>query len=147
MNEHDSPDRPLVFRPSSRDDALHRFPWMDLARATGGETICGNTIELHFDGPTTFASGIESIESAEKFVYFENYLVRDDATGRRFRDALMRKARAGVPVHVIYDWFGCWATPRGFWMSCPDTIPGIRPPSRRTPSTMARRSKRVWKGS
>ena len=21
----------------------------------------------------------------------------------------------GVPVYLIYDWFGCWATPRSFW--------------------------------
>jgi len=88
---------------------------MDLARATGGETICGNEITLQFDGPSTFAMWLESIESAKKFIYFENYLVRDDEVGRSFRDALVRKARAGVPVYLIYDWFGCWATRRSFW--------------------------------
>lgn len=104
-----------MFRPSSPDDAMKRFPWMDVARATGGETICGNHLELHFEGPATFSSWLESIAAAEKFVYFENYLVRDDWVGRRFRDALVAKAREGVPVHLIYDWFGCWATPSRFW--------------------------------
>lgn len=88
---------------------------MDLARATGGETITGNDVRLHFDGPTTFESWLESIAAAEKFVYFENYLVRDDIVGQRFRDALIEKALQGVPVYVIWDWFGCWATPRSFW--------------------------------
>jgi cardiolipin synthase A/B len=88
---------------------------MDLSRATGGETICGNRVTLQFDGPSAFAMWIESIESAEKFVYFENYLVRDDAVGRSFRDVLVRKAAQGIPVYVIYDWFGCWATRRSFW--------------------------------
>jgi len=91
------------------------FPWPDLARATGSDTITGNRIALHFDGPNTFSSWLESIESAKKFVYFENYLVRNDAVGLRFRDALVSKALEGVPVYVIHDWFGCWATPRSFW--------------------------------
>jgi cardiolipin synthase len=88
---------------------------MDLARATGGETISGNDLTLQFDGPVTFSMWLDSIADAKKFVYFENYLVRDDSIGREIRAALIRKAREGVPVYVIYDWLGCWATPRSFW--------------------------------
>ena len=44
-------------------------------------------------------------------MHFENYIVRDDPVGRAFRDALVAKARQGVPVRVLYDWVGCWATP------------------------------------
>ncbi|MDX1495391.1 MAG: hypothetical protein R3253_15090, partial [Longimicrobiales bacterium] len=105
----------LHFRPAEGDDPKDRFPWMDMARATGGETICGNEIRLQFEGPITFASWLDSIRAAERFVYFENYLVRDDPVGREFRSALMEKAREGVPVYVLYDWVGCWATPRSFW--------------------------------
>lgn len=95
--------------------AGERFPWQDIARTTGGRTILGNEITLHFEGPHTFARWVESIEAARTFVFFENYLFRDDRVGRRFRDVLIRKAREGVPVYLIYDWFGCWATPRSFW--------------------------------
>ena len=48
-------------------------------------------------------------------VYLENYLIRDDRVGRAFRDVLIEKARSGIPVYVIYDWVGCWATPRSYW--------------------------------
>ena len=48
-------------------------------------------------------------------VYLENYLIRDDRVGRAFRDVLIEKARSGVPVYVVYDWVGCWATPRSYW--------------------------------
>ncbi|MDH3271314.1 MAG: phospholipase D-like domain-containing protein, partial [Gemmatimonadota bacterium] len=106
---------PMRFRHADVDEAKRRFSWMDLARATGGETICGNELRLQFEGPSTFSSWLEAIAAAQKFVYFENYLVRDDFVGREFRDALIAKAREGVPVHVIYDWVGCWATPRAFW--------------------------------
>lgn len=88
---------------------------MDLARVTGSETLSGNQVALQFDGPTTFEAWLDAIDGAKKFVYFENYLVRDDEIGRRFRDALVRKAREGVPVYLLRDWFGCWATPRSFW--------------------------------
>lgn len=105
----------VVFRAASDEEPSRRFPWMDLARATGGETICGNEIALQFEGSVTFSMWLDSIASARKFVYFENYLVRDDPVGREVRAALIRKAREGVPVYVIYDWLGCWATPRSFW--------------------------------
>ena len=114
--EHpESSSRPVEFHPLKRGEVEGRFPWPELARATGGETIPGNEIGLQFEGPITFSEWLESIEAAQKFVYFENYLVRDDRIGRTFRDALVRKAREGVPVYVIYDWVGCWATPRSFW--------------------------------
>ena len=58
---------------------------------------------------------MEAIHAAEKFVYFENYLLRDDSVGREFREALIAKAREGVPVYLIHDWLGCWATPRAYW--------------------------------
>ena len=134
MNDPEGPQaRPLVFRPPSGAEVERRFPWMDLARATGGETISGNELTLQFEGPTTFASWLESIESARKFVYFENYLVRDDEVGRTFRDALVRKAREGVPVHVVYDWVGCWATPARFWKPFHDAgvhVVAFNPPRR-----------------
>lgn len=114
----------MLFRPAEGDDHNRRFPWMDLARATGGETICGNEIRLQFDGPHTFSAWLEAIRSAERFVYFENYLVRNDEVGREFRRALVAKAREGVPVYVIYDWVGCWATPDSFWK--PMRAAGVR---------------------
>ena len=44
------------------------------------------------------------------------YIVHDDATGRRFRDALVARAKAGMTVRVLYDWFGSLRlVGRGFW--------------------------------
>lgn len=108
--------RPLTRRRTrDRRAGGNTWPWAEVERATGGPTITGNELKLHFEGSNTFASWLEAIDAATKFVYFENYLVRDDVVGRELRDALARKARQGVPVHVIYDWLGCWATPRAFW--------------------------------
>jgi cardiolipin synthase len=94
---------------------LPRFDADEIERTTGARTITGNHLELQFEGSSTFASWLDTIAAAKRFVYFENYVIRDDDVGRRFRDALVAKAREGVTVCVVYDWLGCWATPRSFW--------------------------------
>ena len=86
-----------------------------MSRATASSKIDGNAISLQFDGPSAFQSWIAAIEDAESFVHFENYILRDDAVGRQFRAALVERSRAGVGVRVLYDWMGCWATPKSYW--------------------------------
>jgi cardiolipin synthase len=92
-----------------------RLSWGDLERATGSPTSVGNELRLQFEGGSTFEAWIEAISRARRFVFFENYVVRDDPVGRAFRDALIEKAREGVPVKLVYDWLGCWATPGRYW--------------------------------
>ncbi|MEK9509274.1 phospholipase D-like domain-containing protein [Gemmatimonadota bacterium Y43] len=95
--------------------AREGFPLEAMHRVTGSARLEGNRIGLQFEGPSTFDRWIEAIDSAERFVHFENYILRDDRIGRVFRDALVAKARQGVPVRLVYDWMGCWATPRRYW--------------------------------
>ena len=100
--------------------------WQEVERVTGSPTLGGNQIRLQFEGSSSFEAWIEAIDSAERFVYFENYVIRDDRVGRAFREALITKARQGVPVHVIFDWVGCWATPRHFWKPMRDAGVEVR---------------------
>ena len=86
-----------------------------LERATGSSEIKGNSIALQFDGPVTFEAWLEAIAGAKRYVHFENYILRNDPVGRVFRDVLLERARHGVEVRVLYDWVGCWATPRRYW--------------------------------
>jgi cardiolipin synthase len=95
--------------------ALATFPADAMDRACGSPSSEGNAVRLQFEGSSTFEAWIEAIAKAERFVYFENYILRDDRVGRAFRDALMDKALSGVPVRLIHDWIGCWATPRRYW--------------------------------
>ncbi len=91
------------------------LPPRAVGRAVGSPAIDGNALTLQFEGPEAFDAWIEAIEGARHFVHFENYILRDDPVGRRFRDALVERARAGVQVRVLHDWMGCWATPRRYW--------------------------------
>ena len=95
--------------------ALSAFPGVAMERVTGSRRIEGNQLRLQFEGSSTYEAWIEAIDAATGFVYFENYILRDDRVGRSFRDALIAKARQGVPVKLIYDWIGSWFTPRRYW--------------------------------
>jgi cardiolipin synthase len=63
-----------------------------------------------------YPAWLEAIATAKRFVHFENYIVHDDSVGRRFAEALVAKAKAGVPVRVVHDWLGGLGTAsRRFW--------------------------------
>jgi len=86
-----------------------------LLRATEAALVGGNAARLLVDGPAAYPAMLELIRSARERIAFENYIIRDDATGRRFAQALVERARAGVEVRVLYDWLGSRSTARGFW--------------------------------
>lgn len=106
---------PSAIRTQNSREQEGGFPASEVERATGSKTLGGNRLELQYEGSSTFSSWLEGISRAQCMVYLENYLIRDDRVGRAFRDVLIEKARSGVPVYVIYDWVGCWATPRSYW--------------------------------
>ena len=106
---------PSAIRTQTSGEQERGFPASEVERATGSETLSGNQLELQYEGSSTFSLWLEGISRARSMVYLENYLIRDDRVGRAFRDVLIEKARSGIPVYVIYDWVGCWATPRSYW--------------------------------
>jgi cardiolipin synthase len=66
----------------------------------------GNRVELLIDGQQTFDSLLEGLASAEKFILFQFYIIRDDDLGRRLCRILADKAKAGIEVFVLYDEIG-----------------------------------------
>jgi cardiolipin synthase A/B len=76
------------------------------ARIADSDLRLGNTINLLRDSKENYPAWIEAIRSAERVVHFENFIIADDETGRRFAEVLMERAQAGVKVRVLYDWLG-----------------------------------------
>lgn len=85
------------------------------SRIAGTSSVAGNSVHLLRDGRENYPAWLNAIERAEISVDFENYIIRDDDIGRQFASMLCRKASEGVPVRVLYDWLGCFSTPRSFW--------------------------------
>ena len=89
-----------------------------VSRAAGARRIEGNRVRLLRDAAENYPAWLEAIAAAERYVYFEAYIMRDDVSGRQFADALMAKAREGVSVRLLYDWMGAFGkTPSRFWDS------------------------------
>ena len=84
-------------------------------RAAGGRPVPGNDVHLLIDGPNTYRAMLDVIAQARQWVHFENYIIRSDSAGWRFAELLAARSREGVRVRVLYDWFGSFATSRGFW--------------------------------
>jgi cardiolipin synthase len=84
-------------------------------RAAGGRPVPGNQVDLLIDGPETYQAMLEAIAQAKSWIHFENYIIRSDSAGWRFAELLVRRAREGIHVRVLYDWFGSLGTGRGYW--------------------------------
>lgn len=74
----------------------------------------GNNARLLVGGEATYKAMIEAVATAKNYVFVQFYIVRDDESGRRLRDALIEKARAGVRVHFLYDEIGCIKLPDSY---------------------------------
>jgi cardiolipin synthase len=98
-------------QPSPAGDALARA----LNRAGGSRAIPGNMVRPLTDGPEIFAAVEGLLDSARQWIHFENYIIRDDATGDRFASLLLAAAARGVQVRVLYDALGCRRTGRAYW--------------------------------
>ena len=84
-------------------------------RAAGGRPVPGNDVRLLIDGPDTYAAMQQAIAEAREWIHFENYIIQSDSAGWRFAELLARRAREGIQVRVLYDWFGSFTTSRGYW--------------------------------
>ncbi|HEU0053289.1 MAG TPA: phospholipase D-like domain-containing protein [Longimicrobium sp.] len=116
-----------------------------MVRASDAAQVRGNHARLLVDGSRTFPAWLRVIEGAERWIHLENYILRDDKTGRRFREALCDRARDGVRVRLLHDWFGCWATPAKFFKPLKDAGVDVRafgPPRLYDPLAFLRRDHR-----
>jgi cardiolipin synthase A/B len=85
-------------------------------RAAGARLIPGNSARILKDATENYPAWLEAIESARHTIHFECYIIHEDEQGLVFADALVRKARDGVHVRLIYDWMGAFnSTSNRFW--------------------------------
>ena len=84
-------------------------------RAAGGRPVPGNEVRLLIDGPDAYEAMLDVIGQATRWIHFENYIIRSDAAGWRFAEALAARARDGVHVRVLHDGLGSFSTSRKYW--------------------------------
>ncbi len=85
-----------------RDEALFALA----TRVTGQPPTGGNRVELLTESEDAFERIEAALAGAERRIWAEYYLVRNDGTGRRFLELLAERARAGIEVRFVYDAVG-----------------------------------------
>ena len=86
------------------------------SRAAGAPLVEGNKVELLRDAQENYPAWLDAINTAERWIHFESYIIHDDECGREFAAALSAAAKRGVKVRVVYDWVGALtATTWMFW--------------------------------
>ncbi|QGG48616.1 cardiolipin synthase [Heliorestis convoluta] len=65
-----------------------------------------NSVEIYTEGQSKFHSLLQSIEKAKDHIHLLYYIVRNDSIGKKILEALIRKAKEGVQVRVLYDHVG-----------------------------------------
>ena len=82
---------------------------------TGAPLRPDNSVEVFTNGRDKFDALIGDLEAATSSINLQYYIFSDDSIGNKIADILMRKARQGVKVRVIYDHVGSFGTSRRFF--------------------------------
>lgn len=75
----------------------------------------GNRVEIYTTGAEMLQSLLAELEKATHHIHLLFYIFEADEVGRQVSDVLMRKAKEGVQVRVVYDDVGCWKVPNRFF--------------------------------
>ena len=70
-----------------------------------------NNIEIYIDGNEKFSKLIKDIRNAKDHIHLEYFIIKDSEIGRKIKEELIAKAKAGIKIRIIYDDVGCWR----FW--------------------------------
>jgi cardiolipin synthase A/B len=65
-----------------------------------------NKLKLLKDADQTYPAMMQALERAKKYIVFQFYIIRADATGIAFMELLIKKAAEGVRVNFLYDEIG-----------------------------------------
>lgn len=74
----------------------------------------GNSGHLLIDGNATFEAIFAAIDAATAYILVQFFIIRDDEIGKELQQRLLRKAKEGVKVYLLYDEIGCISTPESY---------------------------------
>ncbi len=92
-----------------RDPELERFKSLILYNLNEGEAVLtdNNDIRIYTDGEEKFHALLDEMEHARNYIHMQYYIIRNDELWKEIEEVLIRKARQGVVVRVLFDSMGC----------------------------------------
>ena len=77
--------------------------------------LYGSEITCYTHGTEKFEALLHEINLAKHHIHLQYYIFADDEIGRKVKNALMAKAKAGIEVRVLYDDVGNWNVKQRFF--------------------------------
>ncbi len=88
-----------------RDDSLVALERAAL-QISGRPALAGNSLKLLQNGDEAYPQMVAAIDAARTSVMLSSYILRDDAAGAPFIDAIIRAKARGVEARVLLDGIG-----------------------------------------
>ena len=100
-----------------RNSELKRFEPLILYNLNEGEAVLtdNNDVRIFADGEDKFRELIYEMEHARQYIHLEYYIIRDDELWEKIESVLIKKARQGVKVRVLFDSMGCRGMKNSVW--------------------------------
>jgi len=87
-----------------------------LLNSNGGSACyANNKIELLTDGESTFNALFDAIRGAKDHIHIQFFIFDDDIISNKLRELLILKAKEGVRVRMIYDYWGSFDLSKKYW--------------------------------
>lgn len=80
----------------------------------------GNQVTLFTNGQEQFDALFSDIEKSRKHIHLDYYIIEHGCIGNKLQQLLIKKAKEGVQVRVIYDDIGSWKTKRWYFQEMKD---------------------------
>ena len=92
-----------------RDPEQERFRSLILYNLNEGEAVLtdNNDVQIFTDGKEKFRALIDEMEHARKYIHLQYYIIKNDELWQKIEEVLLRKARQGVEIRVLFDSMGC----------------------------------------
>ena len=92
-----------------KDPELERFGSLILYNLNEAEAVLtdNNDIQIYTDGKEKFRSLIYEIEHARNYIHIQYYIIKNDELWQQIEEVLIRKAKQGVEIRVLFDSMGC----------------------------------------
>ncbi len=81
-----------------------------LYKAEGTYITENSSYEMFYEGKEAFESIIKDLENATESIYMEYFIWRSDRLGEKIKDILVKKAKEGIKIKLLFDGMGSLGT-------------------------------------
>ena len=89
--------------------AVARYRDLILYNLEAGQAVLtdNNDVQIYTDGKEKFQALLREMRGAKKYIHFQYYIIRNDELWQHIEPVLIKRAKEGVEVRILFDSMGC----------------------------------------